>query len=168
MNIAIVGNGGDKFTSKQEEVVKELLRSLFLRHKGCTLITGGSPRGGVDIWAVEIADTVPELVQEIKVYRPEVWQWDPPSAYGFKQRNIDIAKDCYELYNILSNEYPEGYKGTREKCYHCEKTGRRFPVHVKSGACWTMWLTNSLGKTVSYIIIGKDRVANIETIEGSG
>ena len=56
------------------------------------LISGGCPKGGVDIWAEEVAD---ELKIPKRIFKPSSLDWE-----GYKTRNIKIAKVCDVLYCI--------------------------------------------------------------------
>ena len=79
---------------------------------------------------------------ELDIKFPRQLKWN--AEYGYKQRNIDIAKSSDVLYVIVVDKYPEGYKGMRfEKCYHCNMND-----HVKSGGCWTGKVAMKLGKEV--------------------
>lgn len=94
------------------------------------MVSGHSPVGGIDIWAEEEA-TALGVPLDLKI--PEIQQWNPPGGYGYKARNLDIARDSDVVHVILADVYPEEYHGRRwNLCYHCGTTD-----HVKSGGCWT-------------------------------
>ena len=144
--VGIVGNGADKFNSLQVSKVKDLI-TLLLQDAGTVLISGHSPVGGVDIWAEEIAL---QLGIGLDIKTPKAHSWS--GIYGYRGRNLDIAKSSDIVHIIVSQQYPEGYEGGRFKiCYHC---GSERPPHVKSGGCWTGIKAQALGKTVIWHIIG--------------
>jgi hypothetical protein len=126
--VGLVGNGSDKFTALGEARARALIRELLDGAE--VMVSGHSPVGGIDIWAEEEAIAL-GIPLDLKV--PEVGQWDPPGRYGYKARNLDIARDSDIVHVILADTYPEGYNGRRwDLCYHCKTSD-----HVKSGGCWT-------------------------------
>lgn len=143
MKVGIVGNGSDKFTSLGAFRAKELIREILLHyeqaHGEVTMVSGHSPVGGIDIWAEEVASAL-DMPLDLKI--PEVNQWDPPGGYGYKARNLDIARDSAVTHVILADIYPVEYAGRRfAYCYH-HRHGEGYPPvtpenHVKSGGCWT-------------------------------
>jgi len=145
MKVGIVGAGADKFTKSSEIKANEAIYQIFQKFgKDMVLISGHSPVKGVDIWSEIIADSL-VIPMELKI--PKQNKWD--AEYGFKQRNLDIARDSDVLYVILVDKYPSNYKDRRfEKCYHCNSTD-----HVKSGACWTAKQAEKMGKKVVRIVI---------------
>lgn len=137
MKVGLVGNGTDKFTGLGEQRARALIRELLA---GATaMVSGHSPVGGIDIWAEEEA-TALGVPLDLKI--PEIQQWNPPGGYGYKARNLDIARDSDVVHVILADVYPEEYHGRRwDICYHHRK-GEGLPGvtptnHVKSGGCWT-------------------------------
>jgi hypothetical protein len=149
--IGIIGHGADKFTYKTEQmaratiahILRESLRNLPIGEK-LIFISGHSPVGGIDIWGEEIAKDC-GFKLDLKI--PKQHKWD--AEYGYKQRNIDIAKSSDEVHVILVDKYPPNYKGMRfGSCYHCNTFD-----HVKSGACWTGKQAKKLGKKVIVHII---------------
>ena len=144
MKVGVVGNGTDKFTDLGKLRAKQEIRRILSDPEVTAVVSGHSPMGGVDIWAEESGQEF-NLEQRIKI--PLVHSWD--GGYGYKARNIDIARDSDILYVVVANVYPDEYKGRRFKiCYHCETS-----THVKSGACWTAKQARKLGKNVVTIII---------------
>lgn len=149
MKIGIVGHGDDKFTPKSKQKACDFIRSVLSdlyegEHHPPVLVSGHSPVGGIDIFAEEIAKEM-GLPMDLKIPKQKVWD----AEYGYKQRNLDIARDSDKVYVILVDKYPPGYKGMRfDKCYHCHKTD-----HVKSGGCWTGLQAQKLGKQVQWVII---------------
>jgi len=145
IKIGIIGHGADKFTEQAKEKAKLFIYKVLTEHnKDITLISGHSPVGGVDIWAEEIAKKL-NIPTDIK--NPKQHAWD--AKYGYKQRNLDIAKDSDIVIIILVDKLPISYKGMKfSKCYHCNTN-----AHVKSGACWTGKQALKLGKKVNWHII---------------
>jgi len=145
--IGIVGNGQDKFTPPQVQIVGALIRQLLRGIPGAVVISGHSPVGGVDIWAEEAANEL-GLPVDIKTPRQHSWHGE----YGYRARNLDIARDSDEVHVIVAQSYPPGYNGRKFKvCYHCQNHAQ--PPHVKSGACWTAWQAAKMGKAVFWHII---------------
>lgn len=155
MRIGIVGNGADKFTEESENYAKTLIHTIISDNIGDedwgddmpVIVSGHSPVGGIDIWAEEIA-----LARgcEIDIKTPRQNKWD--AEYGYKQRNLDIARDSDVVYVIVVEDYPPNYKGMRfAECYHCR--GRQRVHHVKSEACWTANQALRMGKEAYWIII---------------
>ena len=150
MKIGIIGHGTDKFTFTGKIRAFALIRKILvddivkdLKPKP-TLVSGHSPVGGIDIWSEEVSKLW-NIKMDLKVPKQKTWN----STYGYKQRNLDIAKDSDELHVILVDKYPEDYKGMKfNKCYHCNSD-----KHIKSGACWTAKQAEKLGKKVYYHII---------------
>lgn len=153
--IAIVGHAAEKFSDLTEVIAKATISKILSGYSARdVLISGGCPMGGIDIWAEEIADA---KGMGKTIFKPKINQWNP-DGYGFKRRNIDIAKSCDILYNIVVRDYPKGYKGKKYFDYHCADTEMEDIEHVKSGGCWTAWRAKEhYNKEVHWIIIdGKD------------
>lgn len=146
MKIAIVGASESKWTKKQKEKAKfeirkilitnwhtkKFIHGVLLPERKPILVSGHCPKGGVDIWAEDIAN---ELGIQTEIYSPEVNQWNDKDFYldfsagemvkkkGYRSRNIDIARACDILFDI-------------------EPKGKR------SGGTWTMEYTKRLSKRV--------------------
>jgi hypothetical protein len=107
---------------------RALIRELLT---GATvMVSGHSPVGGIDIWAEEEALAL-GVALDLKV--PTTHSWDPPGGYGYKARNLDIARSSDVVHVIVVDEYPDSYRGRRfPLCYHCGTSD-----HIKSGGCWT-------------------------------
>jgi len=144
IKVGIVGHGENKFTPQGKVNAFFCLSSILNNKNISTMISGHSPVGGIDIWAEEVALKYNKTL-ELKI--PKQHKWD--ALYGYKQRNLDIAKCCDELHVILVRNYPTNYKGMKfNYCYHCNTK-----EHIKSGACWTAKQAKKLGKLVIYHII---------------
>jgi hypothetical protein len=147
MKIGIIGHGKDKFSQIGYARATWLIDEIIDTHPNCTIVSGHSPVGGIDIWAEELAK-LKGIGLDLKI--PKQHTWD--AEYGYKQRNLDIAKDSDEIHIILVDKYPKRYTGmTFGKCYHCNTN-----KHIKSGACWTGKQAQKLGKKVIWHIIKND------------
>jgi hypothetical protein len=147
-SIGIVGHGRDKFNERTELLAKDIIRDILYNaiktYEDIVIVSGHSPVGGIDIWAEEIAMEL-NLLLDIKSPRQMIWD----SEYGFKQRNLDIARSSDIVHVILVEKYPDNYTGQKFKlCYHCKTSD-----HVKSGGCWTGKKAKELGKEVIWHII---------------
>lgn len=91
MKIAIVGADEKKWGSKFLAIAaRQLIEKILKDNPGCVLVSGACPKGGVDIWAEQIAD---KLGVPKEIYPPRVNKWEG----GYKQRNIKIAESCDKL-----------------------------------------------------------------------
>lgn len=133
-SLGIVGHEAAKFTPTTERAARSLIRQAINYYRPRKVVSGECPLGGVDIWAREESAA---LGVPFHPYAPEVNEWEPPNGgYGFKARNIDIAKSQHVIC-VVVDALPPTYRGRRfDICYHC---GKRNPPHVKSGGCWTAW-----------------------------
>lgn len=116
LRVAIVGAEEASWPKGSDEVVKPIIVRILRKYPFLMLVSGGCPKGGVDIWAEEVADSmsIPK-----KIFKPEVHSWNHPR--GYKWRNQQIAIFCAELYDI-------------------EPYGKR------SGGTWTAEFVRKLGK----------------------
>jgi len=96
IRIGIVGAEEYKWTPQKKKIAKQKIREILLEYlrKGfdVVLVSGRCPRGGVDIWAEEIAD---ELGIKKLIFPPKKYSW-----YWYKKRNIQIAENSDVLYDI--------------------------------------------------------------------
>lgn len=132
--VGIIGNGEDKFSMVGALRAKALISSLIV--SGVSMASGHSPKGGVDIWAEEVASELASRDPTVRavIFHPAIQKWEG----GYKQRNLEIAQFSEELHVIVADEHPAGFRGKKfEMCYHCAHMGRDPLNHVKSGACWT-------------------------------
>lgn len=150
--IGIVGSGADKFTEESRELAKKEIMQIIsgTPFNDICIVSGHSPVGGIDIWAEEIAQEF-HVPTDIKCPRQNTWN----GIYGYKARNLDIAKYSNEVHVILVDSYPPNYNGMKfAGCYHCEKHPKEMKFkHVKSGGCWTGWEARKLNKPVIFHII---------------
>jgi len=171
MKVAIVGPDESKWSADLKRKAKNIITTLLAKHafretvkklpyadtsmeidwSKIVLVSGHCPKGGVDIWAKEIAN---ELGIKKEIYAPEVHQWDdsilkiplgtkePAKIFkGYKSRNIQIAKACDVLYCIV----PHIPSAT---CRHCKVEG-----HPTNGGCWTMNYAKKLGKEIHLEVV---------------
>ena len=148
MKIAIVGSEEKYWTPEQrEKVVRRIKKILYQPYvimgdkgfhetmiKPVTLISGGCPKGGVDIWAEIVADIL-GIPKDIK--NPEINQWrdsmtidvndDEIKLMGYKSRNILIAEECDVLY-CFDPAYRD-WSGGRWTMKHAEKLGKE--IHLE-------------------------------------
>lgn len=123
--VAIVGSEEKYWTPEQREraikEIKKILLSYCLeygdgnlpeyRTEDAILISGGCPKGGVDIWAEVVADTL-KIKKDIKRSQVNQWKdkieiiWETDRGNldevlkGYMSRNMDIVKDCDVLYTL--------------------------------------------------------------------
>jgi hypothetical protein len=155
MILGVVGSGADKFTRIGEAIAKKYLTTLLIEkvvesetrwNEPLTVCSGHSIMGGIDVWVEEMAKAH-NIATAIKAPKTESWMGN----YGYKARNLDIAKSD-EVYVIVADTYPPDYKGERFKeCYHCHTSD-----HAKSGACWTGLQALKMGKKVVWILVHND------------
>lgn len=141
MIVGIVGAGQEKFTSETEQKAREIIRAILNSNYTATITSGHSPVGGIDIFVEEEFYKNP-TTGGLWIRDPIIKGWGTEGQYGYKARNIDIAK-ADTLISIVVKNYPPNYKfetwelKIKDKgCFHCEKAGRPFD-HCKSGACYT-------------------------------
>lgn len=163
--LAIVGPQEDKWTDELKVKAKEYIENLIKETRDddgrLILISGHCPKGGVDIWAEEVAD---KLGLDKQIFKPDVEQWEddyPTEAenpylpirmkIGYKSRNIGIATNCDILYCIVPND-KVGFNVIpyNKKCYcrHCQEWG-----HPTNGGCWTLKYAKNIKKPVNLVVI---------------
>lgn len=144
MRVGIVGSEGAKFTPETEAEARSEIRRLI---KPATLVVSGRCHlGGIDIWAVEEAEKLGIPTRE---YPPATLKWEG----GYKQRNLEIAKNSDMVACITVKELPANYSGMRFPggCYHCKTPPAH---HIKSGGCWTMKQAGLLGRQTELVVVG--------------
>ena len=143
MKVGIVGSEAAKFTPESEQRARAEIRRLI---EGATLvISGHSPLGGIDIWAIEEATWAGIPTRE---YSPRVHNWEG----GYKPRNLEIAQHSDLVACITVQQLPLNYRGMRfpRGCYHCNTPPEH---HIKSGGCWTMKQAALAGKRTELVIV---------------
>lgn len=143
VRVAIVGSEEKYWTAEQrEEVVLRIVEILSEYIETClpygevslpTLISGGCPKGGVDIWA-EIVATIMYIPK--KIFIPDILEWkgrwiefEGKKVYlkGYKDRNMEIAKECDVLYCI--DPAWRDWSGGRWTMNYAKKLGKE--VHLE-------------------------------------
>jgi len=137
--VAIIGASGSKLDEYERfGAMKEIIK-IVKQHKNPLIISGHSPRGGVDILVELYAE---EFNYPTKIIKPQVAQWgNKDGKMGYHDRNLVIASECDILYCITT-------RLKTKSCYHC-KTGD----HERTGACWTMKKAKEMGKPTKLIIL---------------
>ena len=150
MKLGIVGSEAAKFTPVTEHRARLVISALIEKFEADLVISGHSPLGGIDLWAVEEADKLGVATRE---YAPHVFVWAAPG--GYRDRNLKIAQQSDAVACITLLELPESYHGMRfpQGCYHCHTPPED---HVKSGGCWTMQQARDLGKKGVLVVISPD------------
>lgn len=162
--LGIVGHAAEKFThyradgapdaeetARAESEAREAIRGLILRHDPKVVVSGRSPMGGIDVWAVDEARRLGRIVRE---YAPTKNQWH--GAGGYRERNLRIARACDHVACVVLRTLPEHFRGgpVFPGCYHCDGYVDSHPgPHFKSGGCWTARRAMALGKTAEWIVL---------------
>jgi hypothetical protein len=118
VHVAIVGSA--TMTPEQAVQAERLVTMIVTSHRylavankdtdhpfrSIAIISGDSPKGGVDLYARERAEG---LNLEFKGYPPRNNRWEPE---GYKERNLLIAQRCQVLYRVAvqdSKTYGSGW-----------------------------------------------------------
>ena len=145
MIFGVVGAEAAKFTVETEMRAKGKLAKLYMTENPKLVISGACHLGGVDIWAIEVAQDMGFAIRE---YPPRSHQWEPN---GYKQRNLLIAENADMLVCIAVQEYPPRFMGRRfGHCYHHSPPATD---HIKGGGCWTLRQAEKLGKKTQLVIV---------------
>ena len=150
-SIGIVGSEAAKFTPDTEQQARDYIRAMFFLMREIDLvISGHSPLGGIDWWAIEEATRIGLDTRE---YPAGVHQWESVKGVdGFKARNLKIARNSDIVVCITVKQLPPDYRGMEfpNGCYHCHTPPEH---HIKSGGCWTMKEAARMGKRTSLKVI---------------
>lgn len=139
IRLGIVGHGQEKFTVQTEFLARTAILKAIQTMRPTAICSGRSPMGGVDTYAEEIAYACGVPFQP---FGAQVNSWNPAGRYGYKARNLDIAKFSDVVLCVVVRELPPGFAGWHPGlgCYHCAKHDYAAPPqHIKSGGCWTAW-----------------------------
>ena len=134
MKVAIVGTTANLSEDEQLVMKREIALVLKKYFLDTIIISGGAK--GVDTIALEIAKDMGFKTLE---YKPEKEQWE-----FYKKRNLQIAKDCDELYCFSVSV-------RKVKCYH-HNTPQN---HEKTAGCWTLEKVAQMIKPCTLIILSK-------------
>lgn len=142
MILGIVGSEAAKFTLQTEMWARSIIAKLIEQYHVSTVVSGACHLGGIDVWAIQEAETVGCKVIECP---PAFKTWK-----SFKRRNIEIAERSDRVVCITVKELPEGFKegGWERYCYHCGTD-----QHIKSGGCWTVKYAREKLKKPGRIIV---------------
>lgn len=147
VTIGIVGSEAKKFTPATEQAARAEIRRLI---KDASLVVSGhSPLGGIDWWAIEEAKAMGIPTLE---YPAGVHTWESAGGVdGFKARNLKIAAASDLVACIVVKTLPPTYRGRRfDVCYHHDPPATD---HVKSGGCWTMRQAARAGKQTELVVV---------------
>jgi hypothetical protein len=133
MNIGIVGPEARRWTAYLRHQAQMSIEVIISLHKGATIVSGGCPYGGVDIWAEQAAQ---KLKRRTLIFRPTKNAWK-----YYKSRNIKIAKSSDILYCVVP----------QDKNHKCRYDGSPHPTN---GGCWTLRYAQSIGKHTVLFIVG--------------
>lgn len=131
MKVAIVGTS-QNLTENEERDARQLCAIILKEHDNPTLISGGAK--GIDFIAYEVARG---LGLSITIYDPKTTDW-----FGYRERNLRIAKECDELYCITTNVHDEW-------CYHHGKS----QDHQRTAGCWTLREAARINKPCKLFVI---------------
>jgi hypothetical protein len=143
VKLGIVGSEGAKFTLETEMKARATIARLIEEYHADTVISGACHLGGIDVWAVEEAETVGCAILECP---PAFKTWQ-----SFKRRNIEIAERSDRVVCITVRTLPPSFRegGWERYCYHCKTDS-----HIKSGGCWTAkYAREKLGKPGEVIVV---------------
>ena len=131
MQVAIVGLSD--LTENEEHEVENEVKAILKKYDpiNTTIIYGGAK--GVDTIA---SNTALILGFAIKPYLPYINTW-----VGYQKRNIEMAKDCDELFCITTPK-------KKQKCYH----HRPLQNHEKTAGCYTANIARKLNKPCKLIV----------------
>jgi len=150
MHLGIVGHEAKKFTPETQRCARRIIRSAITNFQADLVVSGHSPLGGIDWWAIEEAQG---MGVETREHPPGVLQWHGVAGVdGFMERNLKIAADSALVLCIVVQELPPDYRGMEfaDGCYHCKTPPAD---HIKSGGCWTVKAARRLGKpTVTAVV----------------
>jgi hypothetical protein len=142
MRLGIVGHEAAKFTPHSQDRCEQAIWDAIADYGATEVISGGCHLGGVDIWAIEVAEARKIPTRE---FLPVIRGWEG----GYKQRNMKIAENSDYVLCFVVDRYPENYKGMRfDYCYHCGTKD-----HIKSGGCWTVKYAKKIGKDGRIIVV---------------
>jgi len=134
LKVAIVGISASLSEYEQLVMKKEITIVLKKYPSGTIIISGGAK--GVDTISLEIASQMGFKTQE---YKPEKENWE-----FYKKRNLQIAKDCDELYCFSVSVTQEKFY-----CYHHNPSQK----HKKTAGCWTLEKAKQMNKICTLVVL---------------
>jgi len=149
MKVGIVGPEERKWTYASAEKAIIKIRNIciaeYLNDPFITIVSGHCPKGGVDIWAEEMARKLgivtaiyPPVCTKPSTHNNKLYHW---WNYHFKPRNMQIAEASDILYCLVPFN-PKAF------CKHHKTYG-----HPSNGGCWTLLYAKNLGKTAHLVVI---------------
>ncbi len=111
VRLAVVGSAARDFTPRTAVLARQRISLAIWRLRPEVVISGGCPKGGVDIWARDIAGVYGyttsggDFVEHLPVHE----RWAPD---GYQARNALIAADCSHLLRVAaraSRTYGSGW-----------------------------------------------------------
>jgi len=141
--VAIVGSEEKYFSPEQRTKAVKEINKIFHSYEWhesgygkewcynyITLISGGCPKGGVDIYAEIVADI---LGIEKNIFLPDTKDWEDVTIIpggevlkGYKSRNMEIAVNCDVLFCIDPKN--RKWSGGKWTMYYAE--GKGVEVHL--------------------------------------
>lgn len=132
MKVAILGTTAN-LTENEERAMKQEIELVLKKYPLDAIIISGGAKG-VDTLSLEIAKKLGFKTQE---YSPEKNEWK-----YYKKRNLQIAKDCDELYCFSVSV-------RKVKCYHHNPPQK----HEKTAGCWTLDKAKQMNKTCLLVVL---------------
>ena len=155
-HVGIVGSEGLYWTKCQRDLATLKITEILGEYTTPILVSGGCHKGGIDIWAEDVART---LKINKYIFKPQVFQWssintlDGKTLQGYKDRNIKIAEKSDIVYSI-EPEYIDGITPWKNPVAF-DWASNKF--YRKSGGMWTMRYTrNVLRKEGKLVIIPRE------------
>ena len=149
MKIGIVGCDAYKLGSFVPEAEKAII-NILMSHDHPVLVSGHSPKGGIDIIAEEVAKDM-DIEVDIKIPNHDHWDCangNSEECYGYKARNEDIAGDSDVLYNITVPSI--------ERCKIHNQP------HKYTGGCWVeREARNKYKKSTRIIVLEKSTFSSL-------
>lgn len=120
-------------SENEERDIQQTIALILQRYdsQNDLIISGGAK--GVDTMAIEIAKS---MKFQTKVYKPKKKEWQ-----FYKERNLQIAKDCDDLHCISVPVH-------KTKCYHHDEPME----HEKTAGCWTACKAYELDKNCQLVV----------------
>jgi ribA/ribD-fused uncharacterized protein len=111
VRLAVVGSAARHFTPRTSALARQRISLAIWRLRPEVVISGGCPKGGVDIWARDIAGVYGYTIEggDFIEHQPAHERWAPD---GYEARNSLVAGDCTHLLRLAaraSRTYGSGW-----------------------------------------------------------
>ena len=111
VRLAVVGSAARCFTPRTAVLARQRISLAIWRLRPEVIISGGCPKGGVDVWARDIAGVYGYTITrgDFVEHLPAHQRWAPD---GYQARNALIAADCSHLLRVAaraSRTYGSGW-----------------------------------------------------------